>query len=89
MWPENQSADNVWEFRTTDVRMFGWFPGPPNVFVGQCVRLKTSLLKPDGDENLEEYARCQLAVVNWRRAIKLDQHVWNLKYDDLYTHLRR
>lgn len=87
--PRGANGPNVWELRTWDVRLFGWFPGPLNTFVGVAPALKKDLLLPDGSENSAAYQAHIDEVVTWRLTHGLEQHVWKLTEDDLPLFLKR
>ena len=87
--PKRPEGPNVWELRTWDVRLFGWFPGPPNTFMGVCVALKKDLLLPNGDDDPAAYRSRIDEVVAWRSSHGLTKHVWKLTKDALPLHLKR
>lgn len=82
------TGPNVWELRTTDVRLFGWFPGPPNTFVGVVATMKRELLRPDGSNDDAQYAAHIANVAAWRTQQGCDHLVWRLDQDDLPVHLK-
>jgi hypothetical protein len=86
--PTRPDGPNVWEMRTTDVRVFGWFPGPKNIFIGVCVALKKELLLNDGNEDQAAYQAFIDSVVGWRQAHDLSVQVWRKMQDDLPLHLK-
>jgi hypothetical protein len=87
--PKRPEGPNIWELRTWDVRLFGWFPGPRNTFVGVVAALKKDLLLGDGSENPNAYRERIDEVAAWRTEYDLDQHIWKLTEDDLPLHLKR
>ncbi len=89
--PARPEGPNVWEMRTWDVRLFGWFPGPRNTFVGVWPALKKDLLRADGS-GVEDPALYQAgieSVVQFRRKHGLDTYIWKGAQDDLPIHLKR
>jgi hypothetical protein len=89
--PTSPSGPNVWELRTTDVRLFGWFPGSPRTFIGVIACLKKDLLLTDGSgqEDNSKYEKRINAVVRWRSQNGLEGHVWFKGQDDVPTLFRR
>lgn len=60
-------TDDVWEFRTPDLRFFGWFH-KPNCFVAVSGALFKDL---KADKSL--YEKHRIAVIEARKAIELDE----------------
>lgn len=87
--PDAPEGPCVWELRTWDVRLFGWFPGPPNTWIGVKPMLKRDLVLPDGTADPEAYAAQIAEVVAWRRAHGMEHQIWRLGKDDLLIHLKR
>jgi hypothetical protein len=79
---------HVWEIRLTDLRVFGWFPGPSGTFVAVSADWKHRLLRegapPEarGWEDPAKYAAHRRGVEGWRTRCRLDHHVWGGERDD-------
>ena len=86
--PRRPEGPNAWELRTIDVRLFGWFPGPPNTFVGVVPALKRDLVDQNGMEDDAKYRSRIDDVVRFRAAHGLEAHIWRLAQDDLPNHLK-
>jgi hypothetical protein len=66
---------NVWTMRTTDLRIFGWFPQPENTWVAVLVTPKRDLTLPDGSNDPEKYADRIRRVQAWRTSNGMEEHV--------------
>jgi hypothetical protein len=87
--PKRADGPNVWELRTTDVRLFGWFPGPKNMFIGVVPALKKDLRLPDGsDDDPAKYSLHVAEVAAWREEHGLGRCIWRLSEDDLPVHIK-
>lgn len=87
--PDAPEGPCVWELRTLDVRLFGWFPGTPNTWIGVKAILKRDLVLSDGTADADAYAAQIAEVVAWRRQHHMEQQVWRLGKDDLLNFLKR
>jgi hypothetical protein len=69
---------HVWEVRTPDLRVFGWFPTRGNfvaVFGKWKREMEGARNAPEG-ASLMSYAEARAKVVTWRHAHGMANHVW-------------
>lgn len=59
-------SPNVWELKTEDVRLFGWFPQRAH-FIAVCGSLKNAIRKA------RDYAPFIQKVIDFRTALELDE----------------
>ncbi|MBS1050492.1 hypothetical protein [Gluconobacter japonicus] len=90
MRPVVFSGPNVWEMRTTDVRIFGWIHVTPNIFVAICAVTKDELVDENGIEIPEAYDKKIDYVVAWRDYYSIDASVvWKGIGDDAPKHFSK
>lgn len=82
-------AANVWELRTTDIRIFGWFPADQNTWVAVEAVRKKDLQTPDGQDDPAAYAAAIKGVQQWRQTNGMEPYVAYITEADLPLHLRR
>lgn len=74
--PKYPAGPHIWEMRTEDVRIFGWFPIDPNsVFIAVEARRKADLVF-NGVTNRRRYTRIIEIAARWREAAGLHHYMW-------------
>lgn len=87
--PSYPAGPHVWEMRTVDVRIFGWFPADPNsAFVAVEARRKADLVTANGATDRPRYDRIIKAVAWWRATAELHHYVWKGDEHGLRTSLK-
>jgi len=74
--PKYPAGPHIWEMRTEDVRIFGWFPtNPDSTFIAIEARRKADLVT-NGVTDRSRYARIIKTVTRWREIAGLHHYVW-------------
>ncbi|MFT9070593.1 MAG: hypothetical protein ABF446_09880, partial [Acetobacter orientalis] len=87
--PTVPSGPNVWEMRTTDVRLFGWVHTIPNVFFVTFPELKQYLVDKHDVALPMEYDRMIFYVLDWLKTESVDNDlIWKKDNADAPIHFR-
>jgi hypothetical protein len=87
--PISPDGPNVWEMRTTDVRVFGWVHTTKNTFIAVLAELKMNLVDSQDEALPMEYGIMIFYVLSWIKQRSIDpKSIWKKNNDDACIHFR-
>lgn len=87
--PISPEGPNIWEMRTTDVRVFGWVHTTENTFIAVLAELKMNLVDSQDKALPMEYGIMIFHVLFWIKQHSIDpKFIWKKNNDYACLHFR-